>query len=132
MAGWNYEKSSAETLYGYNSDLLTDDVTSLSLAMSSTNRNIYNTYSAYQYAGLFHRINYNWKNRYLVEYDGRLDGSSKFSSNKRWHYFPSGSIGWRVTEEPWFKVNPSAFSNLKLRFSIGSLGNANGLGNYQY
>lgn len=53
MAGWNYEKSSTETLYGYNSDLLTDDVTSLSLAMSSTNRNIYNTYSAYQYAGLF-------------------------------------------------------------------------------
>lgn len=132
MAGWNYEKSLSETLYGYNSDLLTDDITSLSLAMSSTNRNIYNTYSAYQYAGLFQRLNYSWKNRYLVEYDGRLDGSSKFSEGKRWHYFPSGSLGWRVTEEPWFKVSNRILNNLKLRFSIGSLGNANGLGDYQY
>lgn len=132
MAGWNYDKSKTETLYDFNTDLLTDDVTMISLSTGTTTRNMYNTYSAYQFAGFFQRLNYSYKNRYLIEYDGRLDGSSRFPADKRWNYFPSASAGWRITEEPWFKVSNRILSNAKLRFSIGSLGNANGLSNYQY
>jgi TonB-linked SusC/RagA family outer membrane protein len=132
MGGWNYEKSRYKQVYAYNDDLLTDDVENINLALGTDNKKITSSWSAYQFGGAFFRLNYAFDNRYLLEVNGRYDGSSRFPSNQRWAFFPSASVGWRISEEPWFKVNPKAVSNAKLRLSWGSLGNAAGLSNYQY
>ena len=76
-------------------------------------------------AGGFFRLNYAFKDRYLLEVNGRYDGSSKFPTDQQWAFFPSVSGGWRVSEEAFWKVNPELFSNLKIRASYGSLGNGN-------
>lgn len=76
----------------------------------------------------FGRINLGWLDRYLVEFNLRSDGSSRFHPDKRWGYFPSGSAAWRISEEAFMK-DIDWMSNLKLRLSYGSLGN-NAVGNY--
>ena len=132
MGGWNYEKSQTKELYGYNDDLLTEDVENINLALGTDNRKITSSWNAYQFGGAFFRLNYDFDNRYLLEVNGRYDGSSRFPDNERWAFFPSASAGWRISEEPWFNVESKYVSNAKLRFSWGSLGNAAGLSNYQY
>ncbi|MBQ2414197.1 MAG: TonB-dependent receptor [Rikenellaceae bacterium] len=73
-------------------------------------------------AGFFGRINYNWKDKLLVELNGRFDGSSKFAAGQKWGFFPSGSIGYRLSEENFMK-NQNVISNLKVRASYGMIGN---------
>ena len=132
MAGWNYEKSSFKRIYAYNDDLLTDDVDNMNLVMGTDNRSITSQWKAYQFGGAFFRLNYAFDNRYLLEVNGRYDGSSRFPSDERWAFFPSASVGWRISQEPWWNVKSEHISNTKVRFSWGSLGNAAGLSNYQY
>ena len=132
MAGWNYEKSSFKRIYAYNDDLLTDDVDNMNLVMGTDNRSITSQWKAYQFGGAFFRLNYAFDDRYLLEVNGRYDGSSRFPSDERWAFFPSASVGWRISQEPWWNVKSEHISNAKIRFSWGSLGNAAGLSNYQY
>lgn len=78
----------------------------------------------------FSRLNLNWQDKYLFEFNLRADGSSRFQSNKRWGYFPSASAAWRIDQEKFMEgVFGNKLSNLKLRMSYGSLGN-NAVGNY--
>jgi TonB-linked SusC/RagA family outer membrane protein len=79
----------------------------------------------------FGRINYDFKNKYLFEANARYDGSSRFSSNNRWGFFPSFSAGWRILEEPFAHSLNKIFNNVKLRGSWGTLGN-NRIGDYTY
>lgn len=79
----------------------------------------------------FGRINYDYKNKYLFEANARYDGSSRFSSDNRWGFFPSFSAGWRILEEPFAHSLDKIFDNLKLRASWGTLGN-NRIGDYTY
>ena len=79
----------------------------------------------WQTAGFFGRINYNYAERYLAELNMRYDGTSKFRTNKMWKFFPSVSLGWRISEEAFMKSTRSWLDNLKLRLSYGSLGNQN-------
>jgi TonB-linked SusC/RagA family outer membrane protein len=76
------------------------------------------------------RINYSYKNKYLLEGILRADASAKFSEENRWGYFPSLSLGWRVSEEG-FMQGISGLTDMKLRLSYGSSGNDN-IGNFQY
>lgn len=76
------------------------------------------------------RINYGYKNRYLVETIFRADASAKFPKDGRWGFFPSVSLGWVASEED-FLANSNVIDNLKLRGSIGQSGD-DGIGNYQY
>ena len=80
------------------------------------------SYSA-SLVGTFFRVNYGYKGKYLVEVSGRYDGNSKFPSNQRWGFFPSASIGWRISEEPFMAGAKSWLDNLKIRASFGSTGN---------
>ena len=73
--------------------------------------------------GTFFRVNYGYKGKYLVEVSGRYDGNSKFPSNQRWGFFPSASVGWRISEEPFMAGAKSWLDNLKIRASFGSTGN---------
>lgn len=74
-------------------------------------------------ASYFGRINYSFKNRYLLNASIRADGSSKFTAGDRWGYFPSVGVGWVITGEDFMK-DQQIFNNLKLRGSWGKLGNA--------
>lgn len=69
----------------------------------------------------FSRVNYSYKDKYLATANFRMDGSSKFGGNNKYGYFPSFSLGWRITEEKFMKNSP--FSNLKLRAGWGQTGN---------
>ena len=81
--------------------------------------------------GAFYRVSYSYKGKYLLEASGRYDGNSKFPSNQRWGFFPSGSVGWRISEEPFFEGIREKFNNFKIRYSYGQLGNQN-VGYYDY
>lgn len=69
----------------------------------------------------FSRFNYSYKNKYLATVNFRIDGSSKFGSNNKYGYFPSFSLGWKLSEEKF--MEHSLFSNLKLRAGWGQTGN---------
>lgn len=76
-------------------------------------------------ASFFGRFNYNYKERYLLEANVRLDGSSRFAKGHRWGVFPSFSGAWRLTEEPWMQNAKQVLNEFKLRGSYGFLGNQN-------
>ena len=71
---------------------------------------------------LFGRINYNFAGKYLLEANGRYDGSSRFTPGGRFFFFPSFSVGWRISEEQFMNFSKDWLSNLKIRFSYGKLG----------
>ena len=78
------------------------------------------------------RASYNAYDRYLAEFNFRVDGSSKFLPGHRYGFFPSGSLGWRLSEEPWLKpLVDQWLNNAKIRVSYGHLGNNSGVGSYQ-
>ena len=72
--------------------------------------------------GFFGRVNYNFKERYLLEANLRYDGTSKFPSDLQWRWFPSFSAGWRVNEEPWMDWSSQVLNMFKLRGSWGTIG----------
>lgn len=93
-----------------------------------------NSGSAYEnaYRSFFGRVMYSFNHRYLLQVNVRRDGSSRFHKDSRWGTFPSVSAGWIISEEPFMeKINGKALSFLKLRASIGTLGNER-IGNYPY
>lgn len=73
----------------------------------------------------FGRVIYDFRGRYMVQATYRADGSSKFSKGNRWGYFPSVSVGWRISEEKFMQGISSTLNNLKLRASYGTAGNNN-------
>ncbi|WP_128548093.1 SusC/RagA family TonB-linked outer membrane protein [Larkinella soli] len=75
------------------------------------------------------RVNYGFKDRYLLTVSARADGSSRFGSGNKWGFFPSAALAWRVSEEPFMKA-VNWVSDLKLRTSVGVTGNQE-IGNYQ-
>lgn len=79
----------------------------------------------------FGRLNLSLDEKYLAQFNLRRDGSSRFTPSSRWGNFPSGSVGWRISEEPFMKsVKDSWLNELKVRASYGVLGN-NAIGDYE-
>ena len=77
-------------------------------------------------SSMFARLSYNYAERYMLQATVRRDGSSRFGSNNKYATFPSFSLGWNVTNEPYLqKIRPSWLSNMKVRFSWGKNGNEN-------
>lgn len=90
------------------------------------------TSSSYSLSSYFGRVNYNYREKYLLEANLRYDGSSRFATSNRWGIFPSFSAAWRIDEENFFKnASIPIVSNVKIRGSWGRLGNEN-IGLYQY
>lgn len=130
VVGINYESQQNRTLYGYRTNVLGDDLNDLDLAVGDDIK-ANGGASAYELFGLFFRANYNYRDRYLVEVNGRYDGSSRFLKGNRYGFFPSVSAAWRMSEES-FMSNLSAINNLKIRASYGVLGNQLGVALYPY
>ena len=83
--------------------------------------------------GFFARVNYNFRDRYMLEVNARADGASRFPRDQRWGYFPSVSAGWNIGEEPfWKKLYDKGLEYLKLRGSYATLGNQNTTSFYPY
>lgn len=81
--------------------------------------------------GAFGRLNYNYQEKYLVEVSGRYSGSSRFPKDKRFGFFPSASVGYAISNEPFWESMRGYIDYMKLRVSYGSLGNQN-ITNYLY
>lgn len=75
------------------------------------------------------RVNYGYRDRYLITASFRADGSSRFGANKRFGFFPSAALAWRASEEPFLK-SVKQISELKVRATYGTTGNQDGIGNY--
>jgi TonB-linked SusC/RagA family outer membrane protein len=73
--------------------------------------------------GVFYRLNYIYKERYLIEANGRYDGTSRFPESDRFGFFPSVSLGWRISNEAFMSGTSAWLDNLKIRASYGELGN---------
>lgn len=80
----------------------------------------------YATLGFFGRFNYDYKSRYLFEFDLRRDGSSRYAKGHQWGTFPAFSAGWNVAKEAFFEPYTSILSELRLRGSWGELGNMRG------
>jgi len=76
----------------------------------------------YRILSYFGRVNYSYDARYVLTFTGRYDGSSRFGTDRRWGFFPSGSIAWRITQESFFDYD--IVETLKLRASYGVTGNS--------
>lgn len=129
-AGFNYEQAIYDTLRALRNGLIYEDARNINLALGQS---ITTTggWEKWNIIGGFYRLNYAFKDRYLLEFDGRYDGSSKFPQNQRYAFFPSYSAGWRVSKESFWNVPRTIISDLKIRASYGSLGNGN-IGSYVF
>jgi TonB-linked SusC/RagA family outer membrane protein len=123
MAGFNAELYKNNSLTGFGTDLVTPTVPELNATQD--NQKAYNGKGEYAMAGFFGRINYNYKEKYILEANLRYDGSSRFIGDKRWGLFPSFSAGWNIAREEFFAPLNNIIGTLKLRGSWGQLGNNN-------
>lgn len=124
MVGYNYEQSTFNRVSVQRNGLIFDDARDLNLALGQA-VNTGGGYEQWAILGGFSRLNYAFKDRYLVEVNARYDGSSKFPSTQRFGFFPSVSAGWKINKESFWKVSSKAISEFKVRASYGSLGNGN-------
>ena len=122
VGGWNIEKTKYRNTYLQRRGILYPSLPSFEL-MDSSEYNVSDGGYDKSMVGIFGRINYTLLNRYIFEFAARYDGSSLFPTNQQWGFFPSGSIGWRISE-PWMKWSRNWLDNFKIRANVGSLGNA--------
>ena len=113
------------------------DVISAQTPAISTSTGLINgddSFNEFGVAGYFGRLNYNYREKYLLEINGRIDGSSRFAPGHRFGFFPSASAGWNISEEGFMKALSGIVPLLKLRGSWGEVGNqvivSNGSQNY--
>lgn len=125
----SYTRRANEIKWKYTDPILGTPTTGSELATDS-----YNTPSATtetSISSVLGRAGYNYDEKYYADFSFRYDGSSKFAKNNRWGFFPSASLGWRVSEEPFMKSYKEKIGDLKFRGSYGVLGNQD-IDAYQY
>ena len=135
MAGFNWETKYLKDVSATGYNLLSETLMDLNLVGQDADGNermeVGGGQNEYALMGFFGRLNYDYKGKYLVEVSGRYDGTSRFKRGHRWGFFPSFSLGWRISEEPFFEGIREKFNNFKIRYSYGQLGNQN-VGYYDY
>lgn len=121
ILGVNFEKYGTDDVSASGTNLITNDFPYLSLTQK--NPRVSDSYWHRATAGYFMRLNYDYDSKYMMEFNLRYDGSSRFTNDNRWDWFPSVSAGWNVAREDFFKPLANVVSTLKLRASWGQLGN---------
>lgn len=130
MVGYNQEKKRTQYYYAGRKDLIDPENPAINQAIGDMA--IDGNMGQWAVNGTFARFNYDYKGRYLLELNGRYDGSSKFKKGHRYQFFPSISAAWRLSEEKFFEGVKSWWDNMKVRVSYGSLGNQAVNGNFPY
>lgn len=124
LVGVNGERFKSDEMWANRTHLYNEDYPELNLAYGEMKDATISSYTRDRStAGYFGRINYDYKGIYLLELNGRYDGSSRFPAGDKWAFFPSMSLGYRFTEEGYWKNLHDVISNGKLRFSYGEIGN---------
>lgn len=135
MAGFNWETKRLKDIRSEGYYLLSETLNDLNLvgvdAEGNKRMEVSGGQNEYAIAGVFARVNYDYKGKYLFEASGRYDGTSRFARASRWGFFPSASVGWKISEENFFSPVKDWFNYLKLRYSFGRLGNQQ-VGYYDY
>ena len=132
MIGYEAKSAQFSDLSSTASDFPVSNPESFALSTNPT-KSASGALSADRFLSQFARLNYTYDNRYLLTMNVRRDGSPKFGPKNRWGVFPSVSVGWKISEEPFFKAwNPAWVSMIKPRFSWGILGNDQALNAFAY
>jgi len=124
LLGANQESNSQKLRNTRRDGLIVDNIVDFNLA-TGTNYVLTGGGNEWATAGVFSRVNYSYNDRYLFEFDGRYDGSSRFPQTQQWGFFPSASAGWIISREPFMAKTNKWLPLLKVRASYGSLGNGN-------
>jgi len=127
VTSWNKDQDEMNTAGGSGQNL---DSWSFYRLMSAQSQHIESTYSQTQRMSYAGRINYSFKDRYLLSLSNRYDGVSWLSEGSKWDYFPAAALGWRISEESFLAGAKSWIDDLKLRVSYGITGNSGGIGAY--
>lgn len=126
LVGYSFQRFTDESLSAGNSQFLIDGFLYNNLGAGAYPKpSVGSSASKSEMASFFGRINYSYKDRYLLTATMRADGASNFAKNNRWGYFPSVALEWRFTEEEFMQPLTSVLSNGKLRVSFGQTGNSN-------
>lgn len=120
MIGFNQEQNESEWYGSRRYSLINPDQPAINLATGD--QLVDGNQTQWALRGAFARLNFIWADKYLFEFNGRYDGSLRFPEATRYGFFPSFSVGWRLSQES-FLSGINNLSNLKLRASYGSLGN---------
>jgi TonB-linked SusC/RagA family outer membrane protein len=133
MAGTTAFKDTYENLWGNKQDLIFDDFehSYLDNATDPLSANTGGGYSEHTVSSIFGRLNYDFKDRYMLTATIRRDGSSRFGDENKYGYFPSASIGWVISRENFMSGLSNIINNLKLRASWGQNGSEN-IGDFGY
>jgi TonB-linked SusC/RagA family outer membrane protein len=132
MLGQEQQKNSHTWASAYRKNFVSPAIDQINVGSSDPeDKNNGGSATASAYNNYFGRFNYNFKQKYLVEFLFRYDGSQIFPEGERYGFFPGFSLGWRMSEEGFIKNNISFIDQLKLRFSHGQIGNDR-VGQYQY
>lgn len=125
MAAMTYEKNNNEGINAYKHTALGNNEIYRILSAQTTGDQTSGDRVQTSMLSYLGRINYTYDNRYLATINFRADGSSRFAKNNRWGYFPSFSLGWRISEEQFFQKSgmTTYMDNLKLRIGWGQNGN---------
>jgi TonB-linked SusC/RagA family outer membrane protein len=121
IAGFNQEYSRTEWFMASRDKVVSSSLPTIQLATGDTY--VGESIADWAIRGVFFRANYIFNEKYILEFNGRYDGSSKFPSNHRFGFFPSTSAAWRLDKESFMAPLANVISMLKLRISYGSLGN---------
>jgi hypothetical protein len=124
MVGYNYEESTTRRLAARRDGLIFPRARDINLALGE-DVDTAGGFERWAILGGFYRLNYIFDERYLLEFTGRYDGSSKFPQEEQYAFFPSISAGWRISQEAYWPVSEKVISDFKVRASYGSLGNGN-------
>ncbi|WP_447642734.1 MULTISPECIES: SusC/RagA family TonB-linked outer membrane protein [Chitinophagaceae] len=132
LVGFNQEYRKRDSSWTRRQGLITSSLPSVQLATGTVTTG--QTIGDYALRGLFFRANYIFDNKYIFEFNGRRDGSSRFPSSDRWGFFPSASLAWVISKEQFFApiANALDIQLFKLRGSLGTLGNQLGNSYYPY
>ncbi len=123
LVGVNQEYEKYEDVNTRSTELITPSIPSLSATTGITTNS--EGGGEFMLRGLFYRLNYSYKDKYLFEANGRYDGTSKFPKDRRFGFFPSFAAAWRISEESFMDITNNWLDGLKLRGSYGILGNQN-------
>lgn len=123
LGGFNSELNKYRTIGASRTGLITPTLPTINTATTES-RADEGQYQHWATAGFFSRLNYNFKEKYLLEVNARYDGTSRFLADKRWNLFPSVSAGWNVAKENFWNID-NVIQLFKIRASYGELGNQN-------
>ena len=122
LGGYSFQKTTFESFGARSQSFISDAVSFWNLGSASVFQAPNSNLSQTELFSYFGRINYGYKDRYLLTLNARYDGSSNFSKNQKWAFFPSGAVAWNVMNED-FMQNVKFFNSWKIRVSYGLTGN---------